>query len=218
MSVHALTLVSADLSRFDITWPEQLQGSPWLHVTWTAFAGDKIAYLSAGDIVGNNSGWQALGVYRAPGAASSVTTAVVSLTPNRGTGLGPSQFTFTWSDTLGYQNLGVENVLINNSLDGRHACYLACSRPAGVLYLVNDNGDGLLPGQNLAASGSTGNSQCTVTWGANAVSSSSTSLSLALNIAFSASFAGNRIVYMAARDVNEANNTDWHAMGTWTPQ
>jgi hypothetical protein len=41
---------------------------------------------------------------------------------------------------------------------------------------------------------------------------------LTLNIAFTPSFGGNRVIYVAARDGNEANNADWHAMGTWTPQ
>ena len=36
------------------------------------------------------------------------------------------------------------------------------------------------------------------------------------NIAFTAAFNGNRIFYLAARDVNEANNTGWQSMGTWT--
>jgi len=183
-----------------------------------SFAGDKILYLSAGDVAGNNSGWQPLGVVRAPGGTQTTTTAVVSMSPNRGTGLGPNPFTFNWSDTLGYQDLGVENILINSALDGRHACYLAFSRPGNVLYLEDDNGDGLLPGQSLAASGSVSNSQCTVSWASNPVSPGGNNLSLTLNIAFTAAFAGNRIVYMAARDVNEANNTDWHAMGTWTPR
>jgi len=187
-------------------------------VAFTAsFAGDKILYLSAGDLAGNNSGWQPLGVARAPGGTQTTTTAVVSMNPNRGAGLGPNPFTFNWSDTLGYQDLGVENILIDSALDGRHACYAAFSRPGNALYLVDDNGDGLLPGQSLAASGSVSNSQCTVSWGANPVSPGGNNLSLTLNIAFTAAFGGNRIVYMAARDVNEANNTDWHAMGTWTP-
>jgi hypothetical protein len=29
---------------------------------------------------------------------------------------------------------------------------------------------------------------------------------------------GNRIIFAAARDINEANNRDWHAMGSCMPQ
>ena len=104
------------------------------------------------------------------------------------------------------------------TLDGRQACYLAYARPINTLYLMNDNGDTLPAGQSVAASGTIGNSQCTVTWGSSAVSSSGDNLALTLNIAFTAAFDGNRIFYLAARDVNEANDTGWQSMGTWTVQ
>ena len=174
--------------------------------------------MAAGDVAGNNSGWQALGVARVPGGTQTTTTAVVSIGPNRGNGLGPTAFTFNYSDTLGFADLGVENILINSALNGQHACYIAYSQPFHTLYLVDDNGDGLLPGQNVAAGGSASNSQCTVSWGTNAVNPSGNNLALTFNITFTAAFGGNRVIYVAARDVNEANSTDWHAMGTWTPQ
>ena len=112
----------------------------------------------------------------------------------------------------------MENILINNFIDGRHGCYLAYARSINVLYLMNDNGDALLAGQSLATAGSTGNSQCTVSWGSAAVGTGGNSLALNLNIAFSAGFGGSRVFYVAARDVNEANNTDWQSMGTATVQ
>jgi len=190
-----------------------------LTIAWAAsFAGDKIIQVAAGDVAQNNSGWQPLAVWRVPGAAQTTTTAVVGMTPNQGSGLGPALFTFNFSDTKGFADLGVENILINGSLDGRQACYLAFSRPANLMFLVNDNGDGLLPGESVATSGSVGNSQCTVSWGNGAVTAAGNNLSLVLNISFTAAFAGDQVIYLAARDVNEANSTDWHAMGTWTAQ
>ena len=71
-------------------------------------------------------------------------------------------------------------------------------------------------GRALAAAGSVNNSQCTVTWGSSALGASGNNLSLTLNIQFAAGFAGNRVFYLAARDVAEGNNTDWQAMGSWT--
>jgi len=110
--------------------------------------------------------------------------------------------------------LGVVDILVNNVLDGRQVCYLAYSNPLGVLYLVNDPGTALLPGQSLATSGALSNSQCSLTWN-NAISTSGNNLSLTLNLLFSAGFAGNRVVYLAARDASGLNNTGWQAMGTW---
>ncbi|SPF39812.1 exported hypothetical protein [Candidatus Sulfopaludibacter sp. SbA4] len=182
------------------------------------FAGNKVVYMAARDQATGNSGWQALGVWQVPGGTPSTTTLVVGVIPNRGSGLGPTAYTFSFSDTKGYADLGVEDILINTSLDGRQACYLAYARPINTLYLMNDSGSTLLAGQSLAAAGNIGNSQCTVTWGASAVTGSGNNLALTLNITFSASFDGSRIFYLAARDVNEANSTDWQTMGTWTVQ
>jgi len=157
-----------------------------------------------------------LGVWQVPGAAQTTTTAVLGMTPASGTGLGPTPFTFSFSDTKGFLDLGVENILINSALDGGHGCYLAYARPFNVLYLVNDNGDGLLPGQSLNTSGSLTNSQCTVSWGNSAVAASGNNLSLSLNIGFYSVFGPDLIFFLAARDTNEANNTGWQAMGSVT--
>jgi hypothetical protein len=48
--------------------------------------------------------------------------------------------TFTFTDPRGWQDLDVENILINNFLDGRNACYLAYSQPPNVLYIMNGPG------------------------------------------------------------------------------
>jgi probable HAF family extracellular repeat protein len=181
----------------------------------TAFAGNKILYLAAGDVSQNSSGWVPLGVWLWPAASQNTTTAVVTMTPASGTGLSPTPFTFVFSDTKGFADLGVENILINTALDGRHACYLAYARQINWLYIVNDAGNGLLPGTSLATSGRINNSQCTVSWGNNAVTVSGNDLRLVLNIGFSPGFGPNVIFYLAARDVNEANNTGWQSSGTW---
>jgi len=129
-------------------------------------------------------------------------------------GNGPSPFTFTFSDPNGYQSLGVVNVLINNVLDGRHACYLAYSQPLNVLYLVGDDGGTLSAGSELTSSGSTGDSQCTVSWGSAPVTASGNTLTLTLTVSFSAGFAGNKVTYMAAGDVFQ-DNSGWRALGVW---
>jgi uncharacterized repeat protein (TIGR01451 family) len=182
------------------------------------FAGNKIIYMAAGDVAGHNSGWQPLGVWNVPGVPAPITTAVVETSPARGSGIIPTNFVFQFSDTNGLQDLGVENILVNNLLDGRHACYLAYAHPVNILYLINDSGNALLPGQSVSTSGKLGNSQCTVSWGSGAVSEAGNSLTLALSIAFSPAFGGNRVFYVAARDQNEANNTGWQPMATWTVQ
>jgi hypothetical protein len=172
--------------------------------------------MAARNIVEDTSGWQALGTWQVPGASAGVATAN-AVAPARGSGSGGT-FTFTFSDTRGYLNLGVVNILINDFLDGRQACYLAYSRRYNVLYLVNDAGTALSPGLVLGGSGTVSNSQCTVSAAGSSVNGSGNTLTVSLNLAFSGSFKGNRVVYLAARDLPEANNSGWQALGSWSVQ
>ncbi|MEZ5404530.1 MAG: hypothetical protein R2729_32930 [Bryobacteraceae bacterium] len=140
----------------------------------------------------------------------------VSVLPTSGAVSQPVVFTF--SDPKGFQNLGVVNILINNVLDGRHACYMAYVQATNTLLLVNDAGDagGPFVGQ-MVVDGSPKvieNRQCRI----NGVGSSRVAnghfLILTLNVTFSADLAGNRVMYLAARDLAE-NNSGWQALGVW---
>ncbi len=181
-----------------------------------SFAGNKVVYLAARDIAQNNSGWQALGTWGVPGAAAG-SPSVGGATPSRITGSSQT-LVFTFTDTKGVSDLGVVNILINDFLDGRNSCYLAYSRPASVLYLVNDPGTGLLPGLTLNGSGSLGNRQCSVSGAGSSFKATGNTLTLTLNLTFAPAFSGNRVIYLAARDSADVGNSGWQAMGSWTVQ
>src|SRR5262249_39793691 len=125
----------------------------------STYAGNKVIYAASRSAT-QNTGWQAMGTWTAPGAPAT-SPSVGGVTPARGTGL-TQVFTFTFTDNAGYQDLGVVNVIINSALDGLHSCYLAYSRPANTLFLVNDGSTALLPGLLLNGTGTTGNSQCSI--------------------------------------------------------
>jgi serine protease AprX len=180
----------------------------------SSFAGTRIVYLAARDTAGGNSNWQRVGVWTVPGLALT-SPAVVSMSPQRGSGAGPVAFTFQFYDGDGAQDLNVLNILVNDWLDGRQACYLAYVRSLNGVYLVNDAGDGLLPLLPLGGTGSVSNNQCTVLASGSSVSASGSYLTLTLNLAFKSGLAGNRVFYLAARDMME-HNSGWQAMGTWT--
>jgi hypothetical protein len=185
-----------------------------LNITFTApFAGNKIVYTAARDRGSGNSGWQALGVWSVPGF--NTFPSVGTVIPSSGTGLSQT-FILTFADSKGSQDLGVVNILINNFLDGRQACYLAYSQPLGVLYLENDAGTALLPAITLGRPGSTSNSACTVNAATSSASVSGNILTLKLDMSFTAAFAGNRVIYAAARDSTDSNNSGWQSMGSWT--
>ena len=187
-----------------------------LAMTFTSsFAGNKVVYMAAADTGTNNSGWQALGTWAVPGTAPTGPS-VVSVTPGHST-LAGQTYTFTFADTKGFADLSVLNVLINNFIDGRHACYVAyvpTAATTGTLLLVDDAGDAGGPFQNLAipSTSSVQNSQCSISGVGSSSSASGNTLTLNLAISFTPSFAGNRVVYPAAR--SNTLSSDWHAMAT----
>ena len=180
------------------------------------YAGNRVIYLAARDISQNNTGWQPLGTWNIPGNPQA-SPAPGAVNPARGSGTA-GIFTFTFLDTKGWPDLGVVNVLMNSSLDGRQACYLAYSRSQNVLYLVNDAGTALLPGLVLNGTGTQSNSQCTVLGVQSSASAGQDTLTLTVGLTFTAAFSGNRVIYTAARDNTDANSSGWQALGSWTVQ
>jgi len=83
---------------------------------------------------------------------------------------------------------------------------------------VNDAGTALLPGLTLNGAGSVNNSQCTVTGAGSLASGSGNTLTLTLNLSFLPAFAGNRVIYAAARSNGDALNSGWQAVGSRTVQ
>ncbi|MEZ5402355.1 MAG: BACON domain-containing carbohydrate-binding protein [Bryobacteraceae bacterium] len=138
--------------------------------------------------------------------------------PASGSGL-TGVLAFTFSDTNGATDLSVVNILINNGLDGRNACYLAYARETGTLYLIDDAGTagGPYAGtlQIPGGTGSIANSQCTIRAEQSGAQVSGNTLTVVLNMAFSPSFAGGRTIYLSARDSGN-NNSGWRPLGVWT--
>lgn len=183
---------------------------------FSGFGGNKAVYMSGGDNTGN-SGWQALGVWGVLPVPSGSPLPVGVSPPHGG---GSAQMQFTFSDSGGWQSISVTDVLINNFLDGRAACYFAFvpSGPSsGSIYLVDDAGDAGGPFQSFAipGTGSAQNSQCSLSASGSSVSAGGTTLTLNVNVSFSSAFGGNKITYMADGDVS-GSNSGWLALGTWS--
>jgi hypothetical protein len=123
-------------------------------------------------------------------------------------------FTYTFTDLLGYSDLDVVDVLINGSLDGSGACYVAYSRTNNLLYLVANDGSTLSTGYAPGSSQTLSNSQCSIDVSSSSASGSGNVLTLAVATTFSSGFAGNRIIYAAGRDA-ASNNSGWQPVGTW---
>jgi len=173
-----------------------------------AVSGDGNTVIVGGPSDGNFTGAAWIFARQLPTVAPTVS----SLTP--AVSAGASQLlTVTYNAPAGYETLDVLNVLINTYLDGRQACYLAYSRSSNVLYIVPDNGDGSqLTGTAMDGTGTVSNSQCTVTLNGSSAAGTGNTFTLTLNVSFTSSFAGNKVVYAAARDIAQ-NNSGWQTMG-----
>jgi len=118
--------------------------------------------------------------------------------------------------------LGIVNLLVNNFLDGRHACYVAYVAASNSLLLVNDAGDagGPFAGSIVlnGTAASVENSQCMISGAGSSATQATNTLTLTLSITAKSGLIGNRILYVAGRDGAGANNTDWQAIGTWGVQ
>jgi len=123
---------------------------------------------------------------------------------------------------MGTGDFAVVNVLINNFIDGRQACYPEFVASTNTLLLIPDSGAAAGPYAGSMTLNRTNvsiqNSQCMVSGAASAVTYKPNTMTLSLNITFTGAFAGNRVLYVAGRDHADGNNTDWQAAGTWTVQ
>jgi hypothetical protein len=182
------------------------------------FSGNKIFYTAARSN-SQNSGWQALGTWDVPGTAPAG-PAVGGVIPARSAASGGT-YSFTFTDTNGFADLAVVNVLTNGSLDGVGACYVAFAptgATTGSLYLVDNAGDGGYASGSpitLPSSSTLQNSQCTISGTGSSVSGSGNTLILNLAITFSSTFTGNQVFYLAARN-NSTGNSGWQAVGSVT--
>jgi hypothetical protein len=174
--------------------------------------------MAARDAASHNSGWQSMGVIGAWVIPPASGPAVSGVSPARAT-TASATYTFTFTDTNGFADLAVLNVLVNRFLDGRNGCYVAyvpSSPTTGLVLLVNDNGDAGGPYQTLSVPG-TGviqNSQCMISGAGSSVAGSGNTLTLTLPITFSPGFTGSQVIYAAAR--SSARTSGWQPIGSVT--
>ena len=195
-----------------------------LNMTFKAiFAGNGIVHVAQRDQAGFTIGWERLGVWQVPGAPAQQIT-VTGQNPARGMSTGGINqiLNFTITDTAMFTNLGVIDVLMNDSLDGRNACYIAYDEGSNMLFLVDDAGDagGPFAGSMVldGSAVSVENNQCRIDGMGSSAVGNGTTLTLMLNVFFKSSFRGNHVEYVGARDFLDGHNTDWQALGTWSVQ
>lgn len=189
-----------------------------LSITFNSgFTRNNIVYLAARDTGTGNSGWQAMGSWSVPGSTPNG-PAVGGVTPAR-SGAPSDIYSFSFTDTSGWADIAIADILINDFIDGRHACYVAfvpSGASSGSVFLVDDAGDagGPFSGIVLPGSGTARNSQCIISGAGASVSGTGNTLTVTLPVTFSQGFAGNRVLFLAAR--SNTANSGWQAEGTVT--
>jgi len=135
----------------------------------------------------------------------------ITISPDAGAG-GKGTFTLKFPHPGGWQNLAVLNLLINNNLDVKKACYLGYVVDSSKLHLTDDEGNLQGAGGEIESGQSGKNGQCGVRFVS--VQNEDNVITLTLDLTFSTSFAGKKTIYLAARD-KEQNNSGWLPGGTW---
>jgi hypothetical protein len=179
-----------------------------------SFSGNRLIYTAAQD--STSSGWQPLGTWNVPGSTVSG-PGVSGMNPSRSMTISDT-YTFTFSDTNGWADLRIMDVLINGSINAVRSCYFAfvpSGATSGQIYLVDDAGQagGPYSAVSLPGSGTAQNSQCTISGAGASISGSGNALTLTLPITFNQSFAGERLFYLAALGSGNTNS-GWQAAGS----
>jgi hypothetical protein len=113
------------------------------------------------------------------------------------------------------RNLSDVYAIFNTSVSGVNACYIRYNRASNLLYVANNAGSSWSAGIVPGSSGTAGNSYCTITGSGSSATGSGAQLALTVSVTFQTAFAGARNEYLEGVD-NEALNTTWQQMGTWT--
>jgi len=177
-----------------------------------AFAGARSIFVMGMDNSGLHSGWQKMGSWTVPAAASN-NPSVVSLNPSSGTGSSQT-FTLVVSDPNGYADLNWMEMIVNTEVNAARACVVHYVRGENSLYLQNDTGSGWL-GPVPVGSGTLENSQCMLNGAGTTAAASGTSLTLNAAVSFKPAFAGAKKIFLLGMDY-AGLHSGWQQMGTWT--
>ena len=131
-----------------------------------------------------------------------------TIIPNAGSGASQT-FTFVAFGQGGNSNPKSLDILINDSVDGRHACWIYADD--STVTLASDDATIWTP----VDWGTFGNSQCTISGTTNARTSNS--FIVATQITFSRGFRGTRNIYLHTAN-DEGGDTGYQPQGAWTVQ
>jgi hypothetical protein len=151
--------------------------------------------------------------------APVITLTAVSVTPNSGSGVGPTTFNALYTDSAGATDLQVVYLNFGSVDFAAHDCVAAYVPSGNQLYLYNDTVSGALGPITLGAGGSLSNSQCTLNGGSTAATISGDNLTVPFNVTFKTGYGGLKQMFILAQSMNGTQSGGGvpNDAGTWTP-
>jgi uncharacterized protein (TIGR03437 family) len=144
--------------------------------------------------------------------------ALVSLNPFQGSGPNAS-LTLVYAHPNGWAAIQSAEFIINplwESTQRGGGCYVKYAPGTGLFTLVADDGNNVAGTTAPGSSTNVSNSQCTLNAASSSATGNGNNLTLVVVLTFSASFGGQRHIWMQASDYNNLS-TNWLVFGVWFP-
>ncbi len=153
-----------------------------------------------------------------PAFAANSTPSVGAITPSSGTGR-PNiavDFTTTYIDADGWQNIQYAYLLVNKDTSGTNCCYVYYNKNTNKLYLRNDSNTLWLGGYAAGSSYIIENSYARLDCSKTTVSGSGAALTVRWNVIFKNAFCGAtpKNTYLYVTD-DSGISQGWLKKGTW---
>ncbi len=149
--------------------------------------------------------------------AFAATPAVGTISPSSGTSI-PGQtrdFTTTYTDADGWQNIQYVHFLVNASTSNTNCLYTYYNQNTNLLYLRNDANSAWSGGFAPGSVNTIENSYCKLNCALTTVTGSGTALTIKWNVTFKPTFLGVKNTYLYVKDDTNLYN-GWVRKGTWT--
>ncbi|HZU25955.1 MAG TPA: hypothetical protein VFA04_10555 [Bryobacteraceae bacterium] len=185
-----------------------------LDLTFTpTFGGTKQAWAYVLDGEGEHAGWTDVGAWTVgPGGEVAPQLGTVT-TPAGGFGTG-GQFQFQFSDGNGAADIARTWMLFGNNSSPANACQVSYIASVGRFYLLADNGSGWVGSVMAGGSGTLSNSQCTLKAATSTAATSGNTLTVTLDLTFTAGFAGTKQIWGYVLDV-PGQHDGWRQISSW---
>jgi uncharacterized repeat protein (TIGR03803 family) len=148
-------------------------------------------------------------------------TISMSVTPNSGSGTGPTTFSAQYTDSDGVSDLQVVYLDFGSTGFDKNDCIAAYVPGTNQLYLYQNNNSGTVGPITLGSGGSIGNSQCTLFGGSTPATTSGDTLTVPFQIQFLAGYDGLKQMWMLAQSFyhggTPSNGGVPNDEGSWTP-